>query len=97
MIKKPLYVAIPYLLGMLVYYNLQKSQYIPYIIVCTVVLGVLLFKVFKLSIKQSVLCVTSCIVGVFVYANYIVTTQDVLLAYSGYTVEYSGHIVELKD
>ncbi|MGN1411165.1 MAG: ComEC/Rec2 family competence protein [Oscillospiraceae bacterium] len=97
MVRKTLYFAIPYLLGLvcnsLTYYD---NLLMLFLVITIVGIGVLI-KVFKLGFKRSILCGTGFIVGFLVYSNYMVTTADYIKKFNHQDIFFSGKVIEINE
>lgn len=97
MVRKSLYISIPYIIGFLTSYFLYDSNYIYIsVLVSLVVLGILIF-IIKLGLKPSILCETSFLVGLIVFSNYILTNVDYLNNYENTTLDFTGTITEITE
>lgn len=97
MTRKSLYVAIPYIIGFIVSYTLYNTTYSYIGIVSSFVVTTLLILVFKLGIKQSILCETSFIVGFLIFSNYMVTKVDYLERYYQSDINFLGKVIQVND
>lgn len=97
MVRKSLYIAIPYIIGFLTAYFLHDSNYIYIsVLVSLVIFGVLIF-IIKLGLKPSILCETSFLVGLIVFSNYMITHVDSLNIYEDTVVDFTGNIIEVTE
>ncbi len=97
MVRKAIYIGIPYFIGFLTSYFLYSTQYVYLsVLVSLGVFGSLIF-VFKMGVKQSILCETSFLVGMIIFSNYMVTHVDCLKPYENQTVNFTGKIVQITD
>lgn len=97
MTRKSLYIAIPYILGFVVCYILYKSIYLYIGVAFSFAITFLLIFVFKLGIKESILCETSFIVGTLIFSNYMITNVDYLKKYQDVEVSYIGKVIQVND
>ncbi|MCD7799802.1 MAG: ComEC family competence protein [Ruminococcus sp.] len=97
MTRKSLYVAIPYIVGFIASYTLHDTNYTYIGILSSFVITATLILVFKLGVKQSILCETSFIIGFLMFSNYMVTKVEYLKKYYGSDIVFTGKVVQIDD
>lgn len=100
MVRKALYITIPYLIGFVccsLIYDYKKDILI-YVIMFSIIGTVALIKIFKFTFKKSVLCATSLIIGFLIYSNYRVSTVDYIInRYNNQDIIFTGKVIDFND